>query len=88
MANISGAVQIETGIKHGLSIPVQSVAVEQSIDVGTLLGTTIGEVVGRWDLLLPGAPAQSNALRGRTSGEHKSKNRWGAKCFHYWCKGS
>jgi hypothetical protein len=37
MANISGAVQIETGIKHGLSIPVQSVAVEQSIDVGTLL---------------------------------------------------
>jgi hypothetical protein len=39
MANISGAVQIETGIKHGLSIPVQSVAVEQSIDVGTLLIT-------------------------------------------------
>jgi hypothetical protein len=38
MANISGAVQIETGIKHRLSIPVQSVAVEQSIDVGTLLG--------------------------------------------------
>jgi len=37
MANISGAVQIETGIKNGLSIPVQSVAVEQSIDVGTLL---------------------------------------------------
>jgi hypothetical protein len=37
MANISGAVQIETGIKHRLSIPVQSVAVEQSIDVGTLL---------------------------------------------------
>jgi hypothetical protein len=40
MANISGAVQIETGIKHGLSIPVQSVAVEQSIDVGTLLKST------------------------------------------------
>jgi hypothetical protein len=41
MANISGAVQIETGIKHGLSIPVQSVAVEQSIDVGTLLSLHI-----------------------------------------------
>src|SRR5450759_1295141 len=26
MANVSGAVQIETGIKHGLSIPFQSVA--------------------------------------------------------------
>jgi len=37
MANVSGAVQIETGIKHGLSIPFQSVAGEQSIDVGTLL---------------------------------------------------
>jgi hypothetical protein len=37
MANVSGAVQIETGIKHGLSIPLQSVAGEQSIDVGTLL---------------------------------------------------
>jgi hypothetical protein len=37
MANVSGAVQIETGIKHRLSIPFQSVAVEQSIDVGTLL---------------------------------------------------
>jgi hypothetical protein len=42
MANVSGAVQIETGIKHGLSIPFQSVAVEQSIDVGTLLNTDIG----------------------------------------------
>ena len=37
MANVSGAVQIETEIKHGLSIPFQSVAGEQSIDVGTLL---------------------------------------------------
>src|SRR5450759_2335796 len=37
MANVSSAVQIETGIKHGLSIPFQSVAGEQSIDVGTLL---------------------------------------------------
>jgi len=41
MANISGAVQIETGIKHRLSIPVQSVAVEQSIDVGTLLALDV-----------------------------------------------
>jgi hypothetical protein len=41
MANVSGAVQIETGIKHGLSIPFQSVAVKQSIDVGTLL---IGQI--------------------------------------------
>jgi hypothetical protein len=41
MANVSGAVQIETGIKHGLSIPFQSVAGEQSIDVGTLLGQNI-----------------------------------------------
>jgi hypothetical protein len=40
MANVSGAVQIETGIKHRLSIPFQSVAVEQSIDVGTLLVPT------------------------------------------------
>jgi hypothetical protein len=41
MANVSGAVQIETGIKHGLSIPFQSVAGEQSIDVGTLLTESI-----------------------------------------------
>jgi hypothetical protein len=41
MANVSGAVQIETEIKHGLSIPFQSVAGEQSIDVGTLLMITI-----------------------------------------------
>jgi hypothetical protein len=50
MANISGAVQIETGIKHGLSIPVQSVAVEQSIDVGTLLTDVIEYVEYRRDL--------------------------------------
>src|ERR1035437_1967067 len=37
MANVSGAVQIETRIKHEFSIPFQSVAGEQSIDVGTLL---------------------------------------------------
>jgi hypothetical protein len=37
MANVSGAVQIETGMKHGLTISFQSVASEQSIDVGTLL---------------------------------------------------
>jgi hypothetical protein len=43
MANVSGAVQIETGIKHRLSIPFQSVAVEQSIDVGTLLISTQNE---------------------------------------------
>ena len=41
MANVSGAVQIETEIKHGLSIPFQSVAGEQSIDVGTLLLETM-----------------------------------------------
>jgi hypothetical protein len=37
MANVSGAVQIETGMKHRLTIPFQSVAGKQSIDVGTLL---------------------------------------------------
>jgi hypothetical protein len=40
MANVSGAVQIETGMKHGLTISFQSVASEQSIDVGTLLVAT------------------------------------------------
>jgi hypothetical protein len=44
MANVSGAVQIETGIKHGLSIPFQSVAGEQSIDVGTLLIICISNI--------------------------------------------
>jgi hypothetical protein len=46
MANVSGAVQIETGIKHGLSIPFQSVAGEQSIDVGTLLLFDIKKAAG------------------------------------------
>src|ERR1035437_6230165 len=47
MANVSGAVQIETGIKHGLSIPFQSVAGEQSIDVGTLLRVSISLIASR-----------------------------------------
>jgi hypothetical protein len=58
MANISGAVQIETGIKNGLSIPVQSVAVEQSIDVGTLLKCTVTAIpaipISRRNYEIPG----------------------------------
>jgi hypothetical protein len=45
MANVSGAVQIETRIKHELSLPFQSVAGEQSINVGTLLRQDIGVAV-------------------------------------------
>jgi hypothetical protein len=53
MANVSGAVQIETGIKHGLSIPFQSVAGEQSIDVGTLL-VAMDRLIGRYPQFLNG----------------------------------
>ena len=37
MANLSGTVQIETRIKHDLSIAFQSVVGELSINVGTLV---------------------------------------------------
>jgi len=37
MANISGAVQIETKKNHELSISLQSVAGDQSLNVGTLV---------------------------------------------------
>ena len=37
MTNVSGRVQIETRKKHELSFPLQSVADNQSINVGTLL---------------------------------------------------
>jgi hypothetical protein len=39
MASVNGAAQIETRIKHELSIPFQSVAGDRSLNVGTLLFT-------------------------------------------------
>ena len=61
MANVSGAVQIETEIKHGLSIPFQSVAGEQSIDVGTLL---IAYLKKRWPFAQP-ARNETEELGGK-----------------------
>ena len=46
MASISGAVQIETRIKHDLSIAFQSVVGEQSINVGTLVIQSKIQIVG------------------------------------------
>ncbi len=39
MANVRGGVQIETRRKYELSIPFQSVTGDQSLNVGTLLGS-------------------------------------------------
>jgi hypothetical protein len=35
--NVSGIVQIETGVKHDFSIAFQSVVTAQSVNVGTLV---------------------------------------------------
>jgi hypothetical protein len=41
MANVSVAVEIETRIKHDLSITFQAVASDQSLNVGTLLAFNV-----------------------------------------------
>ena len=43
MANVSGIVQIETGVKHDFSIAFQSVVAAQSVNVGTLVITRFKE---------------------------------------------
>jgi hypothetical protein len=56
MANVSGGVQIETRIKHELSIPFQSVAGDRSVNVGTPL---------QWDLDELAAVAAFKRMRAR-----------------------
>jgi len=45
MANVSRDVQIETTTKHDLSLPFQSVAGNESLNVGTLVGSNKGRVM-------------------------------------------